>query len=112
MEEHYLPVLSHFQNGNVWTGSDGRLRYRLTPEGEILRAEAWEGPWSYALSQVEEEKSFPLDEGGLAAVGAWIQDWSGRINARPAQSLAQTIQARDARQAELAAAREEAEKAN
>ena len=46
MEEVFLPVLSHFQNGNAWTGSGGRLRYRLVPESEIISAEVWEGPFA------------------------------------------------------------------
>ena len=38
MEEYFLPVLSHFQNGNIWTGSDRRLRYRLVPGEEVISA--------------------------------------------------------------------------
>ena len=100
MEEIYLPVLSHFRNGNLWTGSDRRLRYRIVPGEEILTAEAWEGPWSYELSQVEERVEFPMDESGREALRAWIAGWSDTINARPAKSLADTIRDRDARQAE------------
>lgn len=100
MEEIYLPVLSHFQNGNIWTGSDRRLRYRIVPGESALAADAWEGPWSYALSQVEEHVEFPLDESGLAALRDWIARWSEQINARPPRSLADTLQARDARLAQ------------
>lgn len=107
MEELYLPVLSHFQNGNIWTGSDRRLRYRIVPGEDVLTAEAWEGPWSYQLSQVEERVEFPLDESGLEALGEWITAWSASINARPPRTLADTIQARDARQAQLAETEQE-----
>ena len=33
-EELFLPVLSHFENGNFWTASGGALRYKvvLTPQ--------------------------------------------------------------------------------
>lgn len=109
MEELYLPVLSHFQNENVWTGSDGRLKYKITPDGEALRAEAWEGPWSYELSRVEEQRTFPMDESGREALGAWIRDWSAQINARTPKTLAETIRARDERRAELEAGRAETE---
>ena len=102
MEELYLPVLSHFQNGNIWTGSDRRLRYRIVPGESALAAEAWEGPWSYSLSQVEEHVEFPLDESGLAALRDWITRWSAHIKARPPRSLADTILARDARLAQSA----------
>ena len=103
MEELYLPVLSHFQNGNIWTGSDRRLRYRLVPGEEGISAEAWEGPWSYQFSQVEERAEFPLDEAGLASLRAWIVHWSGVVNGRPPKSMAETIRERDA----LLAQREE-----
>lgn len=106
MEELYLPVLSHFQNGNVWTGSDRRLRYRIVPGEDALAADAWEGPWSYSLSQVEEHVEFPLDERGLDALRDWIARWSGQINARPPRSLADTLQARDARLAREAQSEE------
>ena len=102
MEELYLPVLSHFQNGNVWTGSDGRLRYRITPGEEGLTAEAWEGPWACELSRVEEVTRFPLDEEGLRALAQWVNTWSAEINARPPESLAQAVQKRDALKAERA----------
>ena len=90
-----------YQSGNVFLGSDRRLRYQIVPGEDILTAEAWEGPWSYQLSQVEERKEFPLDEAGLQALGEWITKWSADINARPPRSLADTIQARDARRAQL-----------
>ena len=32
MDELFLPVLSHFENGNFWTASGGRMRYRVDPE--------------------------------------------------------------------------------
>ena len=98
MEALYLPVLSHFQNGNFWTGSERRLRYRIVPEDGQLAAEAWEGPWSYALSQVEDRQTFPRDQEGLDQLASWIQTWSQTINARPPRTLEETIQARDARQ--------------
>ena len=98
MEELYLPVLSHFQNGNLWTGSDRRLRYRIVPEEDQLVAEAWEGPWSYSFSQVEDRQTFPMDSSGLEALAQWIRAWSRTINARPPRSMEETLQVRDARQ--------------
>ena len=71
MEELFLPVLSHFQNGNFWSASAGRMSYRVVPDGEKLAAEVWEGPWCYQLSRVEERREFPMDESGLADLAAW-----------------------------------------
>ena len=31
-EELFLPVLSHFENGNFWTASGGALRYKVVPD--------------------------------------------------------------------------------
>lgn len=94
MENLYLPVLSHFQNGNIWTGSAGRLRYCLTPDGDLITAEVWEGPFSYAMSQIEETVSFPLKEEGLNTLAEWLQAWDTKINARPARSISETLQMR------------------
>ena len=46
MEELFLPVLSHFQNGNFWTASGGRMQCRVDPGEEALTAQVWEGPWN------------------------------------------------------------------
>lgn len=94
MEELFLPVLSHFQNGNAWTASAGRMRYKLVPGEETIAAEVWEGPFCYELSTVEEQRDFPLSEEGLTALRGWIARWDGEINARPPKTLEETLQAR------------------
>ena len=108
MEEAiFLPVLSHFDNGNFWTASGGRMRYRVDPvKGDeenppSLTAQVWEGPWRLQDSTVEETKSFPMTEEGLEELGSWGLVWQETINARPPRSLKETLQARDARRAEL-----------
>ena len=109
MEEMlFLPVLSHFENGNFWTASGGRMRYRVDPvkgEGEAppsLTAQVWEGPWRLQDSEVEETVSFPMSQEGLEELRAWVLSWQQIINARPPKTLAQTIADRDARRAALA----------
>lgn len=96
MSELYLPVLSHFENGNTWIASIGTLRYKIAPTGEELRTEIWEGPWCYELSRVEAGESFPLTEEGIEALRGWLLRWGETINARPAKSLAETLERRDA----------------
>ena len=106
MDELFLPVLSHFENGNFWTASGGRMRYRVDPEpGEEpqLAARVWEGPWSLADSPVEEEARFPLSEAGLEELRAWAVKWRAQIDARPKKTLAETVAARDAFRAAKAA---------
>lgn len=108
-QDLFLPVLSHFENENFWTASGGRMRYRVDPvKGEedhppTLTAQVWEGPWRLQDSTVEETKSFPMTEEGLEEVRAWALAWQEKINARPPRSLKETLQARDARRAELEA---------
>ena len=71
--------------------------------GTGLTAQVWAGPWSRADSTVEETLAFPLTEEGLEELRAWALNWQERINARPARTMAETIQARDAlRQARAA----------
>ena len=97
-EELFLPVLSHFENGNFWTASGGALRYKVVPdtgESPRLTAEVWEGPWRYQDSTVEETKEFPLSEEGLEELRGWLARW---------RTLEETLAARAARRAELEAA--------
>lgn len=96
MEEIYLPVLSHFRNENFWTASAGRMRYRVDPADGALTAQVWEGPYGYALSEVEETASFPLSEEGLEQLRAWAAKWSETINARPKRTLAEELERRTA----------------
>ena len=82
-EELFLPVLSHFENGNFWTASGGALRYKVVPdtgESPRLTAEVWEGPWRYQDSTVEETKEFPLSEMCIRdrSTGARRRRWGRR----------------------------------
>ena len=106
-QELFLPVLSHFENGNFWTASGGRMRYRVDPVKEedvwtTLKAQVWEGPFGYALSEVEETASFPLSGPGLEELRAWVGRWSAAINARPPRSLAENLERRAALQVQKA----------
>ena len=106
-EELFLPVLSHFENGNFWTASGGALRYKVVPdtgESPRLTAEVWEGPWRYQDSTVEETQEFPLSEEGLEELRGWLARWRTEMNARPKKTLEETLAARAARRAELEAA--------
>lgn len=99
MEELFLPVLSHFQNENIWTSSVGNLRYKVVPAGEELTAEVWQGPWCYEFSRVEERRTFPLTEEGIETLRAWVLERAAEINSRPAGTLEEAIARRDAAQA-------------
>ena len=96
MDEIFMPVLSHFQNGNPWLSSAGRLRFRILPaapeEGEgTLTVEVWEGPWAYEFSTVEESETFPLTEEGIAAIPHYLETWRQEVEARPQRTLEENI---------------------
>ena len=85
MSAVYLPVFHHFENGNVFTGSCGALRYKITPDvimanakevdhaASSVRAEYWHGPMCYECSDIEGEKVFPLTPEGWNEMLAWLQ---------------------------------------
>lgn len=97
MPDFFLPVLSHFQNKNPWTASEGRMRCKVlptlseAPEESTLTAEVWEGPWAYEFSTVEEKQTFPLTAEGLDALRAWLTSWYETIQARPRRTLEEDI---------------------
>ena len=94
MGELYLPVLSHFQNGNTWLASLGRLRFKVTPGEETLTAETWEGPWSYEFSALEEERAFPLSEEGIEDLRAWLLTRAEDVSTRPERSMEEDLKRR------------------
>ncbi|WP_294547202.1 hypothetical protein [uncultured Pseudoflavonifractor sp.] len=105
MEGMFLPVLSHFQNENIWIASDGKLRYQVTPttetgedgtEKQVLIAETWEGPWSREFSVIEEVEEFPMTEDGIEDLRAWLILESLEINDRPDKSLEENMARREA----------------
>ena len=98
MTDFSLPVLAHFINGNPWSASAGRLRFRILPdrEGGILTAEVWEGPWAYEYSTVEATKTFPLTQAGLEALPSWLEEWRRAVESRPQRTLEENAQRRDA----------------
>ena len=123
MEGMFLPVLSHFQNENIWIASDGKLRYQVTPttvagedgaEEQVLTAEIWEGPWSREFSVIESVEQFSMSGGGIEKLRAWLGLKSGEINARPDKSLEENMARREAavqaRKAAEAAKQAEGEK--
>ena len=83
-------------------GEPAAMRYRVEPKNGTLVAQVWEGPFGYALSEVEETTSFPLSDPGLEELRAWVGRWSAAINARPPRSLAENLERRAALQAQKA----------
>ncbi len=84
MGELYLPTLHYFVNKNRFSGSDGPLRFMLTPnvvmrnakEAELsectIFGQLWHGPYCLEKSVVEQEQTFPMSEEALGEIRAWL----------------------------------------
>lgn len=85
MTEIYLPTLHTFAMDNIFTGSCGLLRFKITPnvimlnkkevnmDESSIRAELWHGQLCYECSEVEQEKTFPMSEEGRLDLQQWLQ---------------------------------------
>ncbi len=86
MNEIFLPVLHSFENENVFTGSCGMLRFKVTPaivkktpkevdmEASSMKCEFWHGMFCYEMSTVEGEQVFPLSEEGRENMRKWLEE--------------------------------------
>ncbi|MBR6119427.1 MAG: hypothetical protein IKQ04_03805 [Oscillospiraceae bacterium] len=88
MSALWLPVFHHFENGNIFTGSLGPFRYKITPSvvlsasnpkevdhpASSIKAEYWHGPLSYEFSEIEGERTFPMSPEGRAEMQAWLEE--------------------------------------
>lgn len=86
--EIFLPVLHSFENGNVFTGSHGTLRYKITPnivkanpkevdmEQSTITAEYWHGELCYEMSEIEGEQTYPMSAQSREAIRTWL--WENR----------------------------------
>lgn len=86
MEELFIPTLHTFENNNIFTGSHGLLRFKITPaitmktpkevdlEASSMKAEFWHGPFCYEKSEIEGEQVFPMSEEGRENMIAWLNE--------------------------------------
>lgn len=85
MADVFIPTLHTFANDNVFTGSCGRLRFRVEPRVTLatpkevdlsksfIHCAFWHGELCYELSQIEAERDFPMSEEGRAEMKAWLE---------------------------------------
>jgi hypothetical protein len=95
-----LPTLMFFENGNGYKGSSGLLRFHIYPaeereEGRAMAVAVWCGPFCEELAQRDDSREFPLNQAGLDALTAWLEDWSVRMEAQPTHSLEEAMAYRD-----------------
>ena len=86
MEDLFIPTLHTFENNNVFTGSWGLLRFKITPsitmktpkevdmEASSMKAEYWHGLFCYEKSEIEDGQVFPLSEEGRSDMYRWLKD--------------------------------------
>lgn len=70
----YIPVMKAFQNGNSFSGSAGLLRFLLDPlaESNEIRVRIWYGEYCFELSEIVEDRTFPLSEEGREALRDYL----------------------------------------
>lgn len=86
MAEIFIPTLHTFENGNIFTGSCGLLRFRIVPtvtqtankkgvipEESSIHCEFWHGELCYELSRMEDAQTFPMTQEGRTALKAWLE---------------------------------------
>ncbi|MBR5569624.1 MAG: hypothetical protein IKW10_01875 [Oscillospiraceae bacterium] len=85
MCEIFLPTLHTFAMENVFTGSSGQLRFKITPnitkmgkevdfDNSSMFVEYWKGLFCYEKSEILGNETFPLSEEGRMNLQQWLQD--------------------------------------
>ena len=81
----YIPTLHSFAMNNIFTGSEGNLRFRIVPkvaklpgskevdmENSSIEAEYWYGVLCYEKSTIEGKEVFPMTDDGRTNLQAWL----------------------------------------
>jgi hypothetical protein len=86
MEDFFIPTLHTFAMKNIFTGSAGNFRFKITPniqmktpkevdfESSSMLAEYWHGLYCYEKSTIEGQETFPLTEEGRSEMIKWLQN--------------------------------------
>jgi hypothetical protein len=86
MEKIFVPTLHTFAMNNIFTGSNGLLRFRAVPKVEMktpkevdfdassIFVEYWHGIFCYEKSQMEGSRSFPMTEDGRQEMIQWLEN--------------------------------------
>lgn len=86
MDNFFIPTLHTFAMNNIFTGSFGALRFKITPniqkktpkevdfESSTILAEYWHGMFCYEKSTIEGQNTFPLSEEGRLEMLEWLKN--------------------------------------
>lgn len=81
----FVPTLHTFENNNIFTGSWGMLRFKITPdvimatpkevdlEASSMKAEFWHGLFCYEKSEIEGDRVFPMSPEGRQEMIDWLK---------------------------------------
>ena len=83
MKDIFVPTLHTFAMNNVFTGSCGNLRFKITPtvsmwgkevdfDNSSMLAQIWYGLLCFEKSKITDSETFPLTEDGRQAMLAWL----------------------------------------
>lgn len=70
-----IPGPDYFRFKNCFIGSNGDMRFKLTPSDEGIKVEIWLGEKCYELSQIEDEAEFPLEENSLYKINDYLSQY-------------------------------------
>jgi len=86
-QELFMPTLSHFENGNGWSGSLGEMCYQIEAPAEgTVKVVLWYGPFCRAYAQEVAETAFPVSKEGREEMIAWLKAQAEEMTAHPAFS--------------------------
>lgn len=63
-EVYDIPQYTYFEFGNTFTGSYGKLSYKIIP-GENFTVQIWHSHLCSELADIEEEQTYPMTEDGF-----------------------------------------------
>ncbi len=76
----FLPTLPHWNYGNNWSGSLGKLRFFMTTEQSSVLVEVWDQDVCRELAQIRNSAQFELSQKGLDEIRVWLEEQSGYVN--------------------------------
>lgn len=80
----WLPTLSHFTNGNGWSGSARVLRFQIEPPADgKLTAVVWQDPFTRKYAEELLRAEFELSDEGIEAMRIWLLEQAAEMNAHP-----------------------------
>lgn len=81
----FLPTLPHWQFGNHWSGSKGKLRFYITTsdredgQGKQMLAEVWDQDVCRDLAHIVDSQVFLCTQAGLEKMAGWLADRAQRL---------------------------------